>query len=45
MFVITEQGVIDWCRDGCSMFTAEVEAINRALTYKSFYKEKFCNIF
>ena len=29
-------------REGCSIFTAEVEAIKIC---KSFYKEKFCNIF
>ena len=33
-------------RYGCTILTAEVEAINKALTYvKSFYKKKFCNIF
>ena len=34
MFVLMEQGVIDGgYRDGSSIFTAEVEAINKALTY------------
>ena len=33
-------------RDGCSIFTAEVEAINKALTYiKVYTREKLCNIF